>query len=315
MSCCTGFPRLFPLVAVVGPTATGKTAVSIRLAAELHAEIVNLDSVQVYKGLDIGSAKPTPREQAGIVHHLLDIREPFEPLDAASFSKIAARRAETILERGRNCIFVGGTGFYLNALLSGLSHMPGHMPGIRSFLRDMHAKFGPGRLHWFLQQADPDAARRIHPNDTYRLVRALEVYMSSGMTFSSWCARIKPSPPAFAMQRGCVIIGLAIPRESLYRRIDERVDQMIDQGFVEEVKGLLKKGLDPGLKALQSLGYRHIIRYLQGGCTLKEAIADTKRDTRRYAKRQFTWYRKDPRIRWFDPRQLLACENIWEAVN
>ena len=308
-------PALFPVTAVVGPTATGKTAVAIRIARRIHAEIINLDSVQVYRRLDIGSAKPTLEEQAGVVHHLLDIREPFEPLDAASFARIAARRADGIIDRGKNVVFAGGTGFYLKALLSGLSQMPGQAAGIRQLLKKHASMYGRERLHHFLKEIDPSSAARIHPNDLYRVSRALEVFLSSGKPFSWWCEKKNMPSASFIRQRQCLKIGLNLSRDALYRRIERRVDHMIAAGFVREVKDLIEQGLDPRLKPLRSLGYRHIICYLQGLCSLDEAISEIKRDTKRYAKRQLTWFKKDPQIRWFRPDYLLGCRDVWKAVN
>lgn len=306
---------LFPVIAVVGPTASGKTAVAIRIAGRIRAEIINLDSIQVYRWLDIGSAKPTIEEQAGIMHHLLDIREPSEPLNAACFARIAAKRAYRIIGGGKNVVFAGGTGFYLKALLSGLSQMPEQLAGIRQFLKKNASMYGREKLGHFLKEIDPVSAARIHPNDLYRVNRALEVFLSSGRPFSWWCGKKGNSSASFIRQRQCLKIGLNLHREALYQRIERRVDHMIADGFVREVKGLLEKGLDPRLKPLQSLGYRHIIGYLQGSCSLDEAISTMKRDTRRYAKRQLTWFKKDPEIRWFRPDHLLSCDDVWEAVN
>jgi len=308
-------PVPFPVVAVVGPTASGKTSVSIRLARRLQAEIINMDSVQAYRGLDIGSAKPSVDEQKEAVHHLVDIREPFEPLDAASFARMASRAAERIMGKGQNVILAGGTGFYIDAVLGGLSSMPGRMPGLRRHLRNLAAGSGSRVLHEFLKETDPVAARRIHPNDLYRIIRAVEVFLSSGRPFSQWCQGRKGAESPLLARRPCLRIGLLLPRKQLYQRIERRVDQMMEAGFVQEVEAILKKGMDPRLKPLQSLGYRHIIRYLLGSCTLEQAVLEMKRDTRRYAKRQLTWFKKDPRIRWFSPDHLLSCTDIWKAIN
>ena len=305
----------FPLIAVVGPTAVGKTSVSIRIARRVGAEIINLDSVQVYRGLDIGSAKPSPAERAAVPHHLLDMREPFEPLDAASFARIAAQRASSILSRGRNVVFAGGTGFYLQAVLSGLSQIPGRMPAIRAMLKRVAGQFGSRHLHTFLEEVDRESACRIHPNDLYRICRALEVFLLSGIPFSTWCREQGRFRAPFYNRRYCLKIGLMLPRQELYSRIDKRVDEMMAAGLVQEVENLLGKGLDSRLKPLQSLGYRHIIRYLQGSCSLEDAILTMKADTRRYAKRQLTWFRRDAQIMWFRPDMLLASKDIWKALS
>jgi len=308
-------PVNFPVVAVVGPTAVGKTSVAIRLARSIGAHIINLDSIQVYKGLDIGSAKPSLRQQAMATHHLLDIREPYEPLDAASFARIATNTANRLLSDGKNVVFAGGTGFYLDAVLKGLSSMPGRLPGLREFLRNQASRSGTGPLYAFLRKIDPVASNRIHPNDLYRVIRGIEVFLSSGRPLSWWYSKKTDLKADFSRQRVCVKVGLCLPRPMLYEVIDQRVDEMMASGLVEEVKALLQKGLDYRLKPLQSLGYRHIIRYLQGSCSLEVAISEMKRDTRRYAKRQLTWFRKDPQIKWFRPDYLMSCHDIWKAVN
>ncbi len=304
----------FPVVAVVGPTATGKTAVSIRLAKRLGGEIVNLDSIQIYKGLDIGSAKPSREEMSGIVHHLIDIREPWEVMDAASFMRIASRMVDVVLERGKVPILVGGTGFYLKSLEQGLSVLPGAMPGLRSRLIEMIRDKGHQQVHSLLVSLDPQMAKKIHPKDTYRLFRAFEILMGCP---ASKDARVKEESFPTLMQKGIRIfkIGLMCQRDLLYRRIDDRVEQMLENGLVKEVKGLLAQGLNPSLKPLQSIGYRHIISYLLKKMEFSQAIFEMKRDTRRYAKRQITWFKKDPGIRWFNPESLLQEADIWKAVN
>ena len=308
-------PDRFPVIAVLGPTATGKTSVSIRLAKRLGGEVINLDSVQMYRGLDIGSAKPSTQERQGVVHHLIDIREPWEVMDAASFVRLAARAMELVISRGKVPVLVGGTGFYLRSLERGLSILPGTSPAIRNFVRKMIKEYGHEEVHRLLSSFDPQRAKAIHPRDTYRLSRALELFLSSSVPFDKLVREHDKQLCPSLEGRTMIKIGLMVERERLYRRIDERVDQMMRQGFLEEVTGLLSRGLSPGLKPLQSIGYRHIISYLQHEKEFSQAIWEMKRDTRRYAKRQLTWFRKEPGIRWFHAEKLLEARDIWKAVN
>ncbi len=308
-------PARFPVIAVLGPTATGKTSVSIRLAQRLGGEVINLDSVQIYRGLDIGSAKPSTQERQGVVHHLIDIREPWDVMDAASCVRLAARAMELVISRGKVPILVGGTGFYLRSLEKGLSILPGTSPAIRDRVRKMIKEYGHEEVHKLLSSLDPQRAKAIHPRDTYRLSRALEIFLSSSMSFDKLVKEYDKRLFAPFEGRTMLKIGLMMERERLYRRIDDRVDEMMRQGFVEEVSGLLAKGLSPELKPLQSIGYRHIISYLQKEKEFSQAILEMKRDTRRYAKRQLTWFRKEPGIRWFHPEKLLKAKDIWKAIN
>jgi len=308
-------PDRFPVIAVLGPTATGKTSVSIRLAKRLKGEVINLDSVQIYRGLDIGSAKPSTLERQAVVHHLIDIREPWEIMDAASFVRLAARAMEFVISKGKVPILVGGTGFYLKSLERGLSILPGTSPAIRDRVRKMIKEYGHEKVHKLLSSLDPRRAKAIHPMDTYRLSRALEVFLSSSMPFDKLVKEHDKRLLAPLEGRTMLKIGLMMERARLYSRIDERVDEMMRQGFVEEVSGLLSRGLSSELKPLQSIGYRHIISYLQKEKEFSQAIWEMKRDTRRYAKRQLTWFRKEPGIKWFHPEELLEAKDIWKAVN
>ncbi len=303
-------PKPFPLIALMGPTAVGKTELVLRLAREIHAEIINVDSVQIYRGLDIGSAKPSESEMRQVRHHLIDIREPDEPFDAADFAHAARCAIKRIQERGKAVILSGGTGLYLNALLQGLAPCSGTSPALRLMLKKLVKRFGAEYLHFLLEERDPDAAARLHPNDTFRVIRALEVVFSTGMSLSSWHnrhARQLSSIP-------CIKIALTRPRAELYSRIDARVDQMIAQGFIKEVESLIEQGYDPGLKPLQSLGYRHIISFLQGHADLDTTLETMKRDTRRYAKRQLTWFRGQRAIQWFNADALMKAKAIWPVI-
>jgi tRNA dimethylallyltransferase len=301
----------FPLVALVGPTAVGKTALSLRLAKEMCAEIISVDSVQVFRGLDIGTAKPRLEEQKQVPHHLIDVADPDEPFDAADFVRKALGIIRSMALRGKVPLLVGGSGLYLRSLLEGLAPCPGRDPMVREMLRKISANQGKKALYDLLAGADPEAASRLHQNDTFRIIRALEVYHQTSEPISIWQMRHKSTPGQKLL---CVKIGLTRPREELYERIDARVGAMLDAGFLEEVKFLLNKGYSHHLKPLQSLGYRHIIRFRKEEVSFDETVSQLKRDTRRYAKRQLTWFRADPEIRWYHPEALMDLHRIWQEI-
>jgi len=297
----------FPSIAIVGPTAVGKTSLSIFLAKKLKGEIINFDSMQVYKGLDIGTAKPTIEERATVPHHLFDIREPDEPFDAAEFVRLAIRCAKHIREKGKIPIFVGGTGFYLRALEYGLDPAPSRNPALRDWLEGIIKQRGKRFLWEVLYELSPKIAKKIHENDTYRLIRNIEILITKDQIIDRTTVCLKTS---------LLKIGLIRPRDQLYKLIDKRVDQMIEQGLLDEVKALLLKGYNPLLKPMRAIGYKQMVDYLTGEISWQEAIYQMKRDTRRYAKRQFTWFKADPSIRWFQPEELMINVSIiWEKIN
>ncbi len=304
-------PALFPLVALVGPTAVGKTALSLRLAEEIHAEIINVDSLQVFRGLDIGTAKPGYEERQRIPHHLIDVVDIDEPFDASDFVRKAMGVIRSITSRGKVSLLVGGTGLYLRSLLEGLAPCPGCDPAIRGVLSEIHRQQGKGALHRLLSSIDPEAAARLHPNDTFRVMRALEVYYQTGEPMSIWQKRHRIKE---RQRLHCIKIGLTRPRRELYERIDARIEAMLDAGFLREVEDLLDRGYSPRLKPLQSLGYRHMILFLKKEISFSKAMAQMKRDTRHYAKRQMTWFRADPEIRWFYPETLMRAADIWKKI-
>lgn len=305
-------PIPFPVIAILGPTAVGKTEISLRLARELNAEIVNYDSVQLYKHLDIGSAKPTLQERTEVPHHLLDILEPDEPNDVARFVYRASRLIKQIRDSGRNVILVGGTNMYLYSLLNGLTPCPGQDAAVRHTLSLVAKRHGNQILHEYLQKIDEESARRIHANDSTRIFRAIEVFAQSGIPISKW-HRTRRSK-GIAHHYEIIKIGLLRPIRELYARIDMRVDQMMNAGFLEEVRQLLQKGYSPRLHALQTLGYRHIIQHLQGEYSLNECIQYMKRDHRRYARRQLIWMRADAGIHWFNAGGLSSRQTIWPYI-
>jgi tRNA dimethylallyltransferase len=282
------------VVVILGPTAVGKTAVGLRVAEQIGGEIISADSAAVYRGMDIGTAKPTAEERARVRFHLIDVADPDEPFTAAKFRELALEAIRDIQARGKRVLIVGGTGLYLRVLLHGFSLAPPPRdPTIRKRLQQEAREQGLPALYARLQQVDPQAAARIHPNDAVRIIRALEVYEMTGKPVSEWQHRAERELPALKF-------GLTMPRPLLYQRINARVDQMMAQGFLQEVQNLLSKGYNRDLPALKGLGYRHLIAYLMGERGLEEAVALWKRDTRRFAKRQMTWFRREPGVHWLD---------------
>jgi len=287
------------LAIIVGPTASGKTAVSVRVAQLLKAEIISGDSMQVYRGLDIGTAKIKPAEMGGVAHHLLDIRDPKEDFSVADFRIEAMAAISQITARGHLPLIVGGTGLYIASLLNPYLFPPDteRDDDFRFRMQQIAREQGDIYLHRRLAQIDSVAAERIHPHDHYRVVRALEVYEQTGRTISEIQAQ---SQNEHKTAYRTVIAGITMRRELLYPRIEQRIELMLTAGLVEEVKKLLNAGTPISATAVRGLGYRHIIAYLHGLCTYAEAITALKRDTRRFAKRQYTWFKRDTRIRWFD---------------
>ena len=289
-----------PLLAIVGATATGKSALALALAEALDGEIVNADALQVYRGLDIGTAKPGPEERARIPHHLIDILEPHERYSAGDFARRAREAVEEIRGRGRQPIVVGGSGLYLRALLEGLSPIPPGDPEVRQRLRDRLDTEGLPALAAELRERDPATAARLRAGDTQRILRALEVALVSGEPLSAYISR-----QPFGVERIVALrVGLTLPRGILYDQITGRVAQMVEKGWVEEVVSLLARGLSTDLPAFQAIGYRQLVQYLEGAWSLDRAIAETIRSTRRFAKRQETWFRKEPDITWFSAQDL-----------
>lgn len=284
---------------LVGPTAVGKTAVALELAQELGAEIVNADSLQVYRELDIGTAKPTPEERVLVPHHLVDVADPPDAYDADRYSREGREVLAELHTRGVIPLVVGGTGLYLKALLSGLFTEGSPNPKIRRRLREELTDRGLPHLYERLRRLDPASAWRLHPHDTYRILRALEVITATGETLSA----LHESHQFRDAPYRTLKLGLIRSREELNRRIEARVEVMLAQGWLEEVKGLLER-YPPDLKPLQALGYRHLIAFLQERWSWEEAIELLKRDTRRYAKRQLTWFKKDKEVRWHSPDQV-----------
>ncbi len=294
-----------PLVAIVGPTATGKTELSIRLAQEIGGEIVNADSRQVYRYMDIGTAKPTAEDRSKIPHHLLDVVDPDEDFSLALYQDMAGRAIEDIHRRSKIPVLVGGSGQYVWAILEGWSAP--EVPPDPAFREELELKSiteGGDILYRQLQEVDPESAGKIDPRNIRRVIRALEVFRITGKRFSE--LRTK-TPPDFNVR----IVGITVERDELYRRIDARVDAMVKHGFIDEVRSLLDRGYSPDLPAMSSLGYREIGGYLKGELSLPEACEQIKFTTHRFARNQYAWFRaNDERIRWFDIDQTPVARII-----
>jgi tRNA dimethylallyltransferase len=293
------------VLAIVGPTGTGKTALSLALAARLDAEIVNCDSRQVYRGLDIGSAKPTAAERAAAPHHLFDVVAPDESFDAATYGRLARAALAAIAARGRTVIVVGGTGLYLKALRFDLFAGPPRDETLRARLA-AEEDATPGALHARLAAADPVSAARLHANDRLRLIRALEVLQLTGQPLSAWQAAHGFARQVVPMR----VVGLRLSRAALYERLDRRCAAMLDAGLLDELRGLRARGYDASLPPMQSIGYRELGAHLDGGCDLPTALAAMRQATRRLAKRQMTWFRGDPTVEWVEADAAHLAEEI-----
>jgi len=298
------------LPVIVGPTAVGKSQVALQVARKLGGEIISADSVQVYRGLDIGAGKPSREERALVPHHLLDIADPRDNYTAADFQRDAQEAIKGIQTRNRLPLLVGGTGLYVRALLQGFAFSAsGENQVLRQKLSEEAKRLGMAVLHQRLTEVDPEAAEKIHPHDLRRVIRALEVYSQSQVPISG--------------QRRCTsgtsdydvrMFILDMPRELLYRRIEQRVEKMLAEGLVEEVKGLLSGGVSPQAKSLQSLGYRQMVAYLQGEEAMAAAVERIKRDTRHYAKRQLTWFRREPDAIWLNISEKGGTAVVAEKI-
>lgn len=287
------------VLAVVGPTATGKTDVGVLLAERLKGEIISADCMAVYQGMDIGTAKPSPEQRQRVRFHLIDVCRPDESFSVAKFQQMALEAIEQIRGRGALPLVVGGTGLYVKALLDGFQIPPiAANETLRRELWQEVRQRGSASLYARLQQVDPRAASRIHSNDAVRIIRALEVYFVTGRPISEW--QSSQPPPQIGRARR---FGLMLPREMLYQRINERVEQMMARGWLDEVRRLMEAGYDPALPAMRSLGYAELVQVVKGKMTLAEAVALIQRETRRFAKRQLTWFRADKQIEWIDASQ------------
>ena len=279
------------LICIAGPTASGKTALSIALAKELDAEIVSCDSMQVYRRMDIGTAKPSLEERAGIPHHMLDVAEPTEDFSVSRYCEMATPIVDSILDRGKTCIIVGGTGLYMDSLIRGNTFAPFPSTGMRQQLEAQPIE----EVYARLQTIDPEAAARLHLSDRKRIIRAMEVYLETGETITAHNARTQAIPPRYSP------LWFALEdedRQDLYHRIDRRVDGMLDQGLVEEIRGLLDSGIPKTCTAMQAIGYKEFLSALDGQISIEEAADQVRKASRHYAKRQLTWFRRNQNIHW-----------------
>jgi tRNA dimethylallyltransferase len=288
-------PNDNPGIVILGPTASGKTRLAIDLALRFQGEIVSCDALQVYRHMDIGTAKILPPERHGVPHHLLDVRDPGQDFSAGDYQRLAREAICAICGRGHIPFVVGGTGFYLRALIDGLFDGPARSGSLRTRMRKIIRRKGSAFLHRSLQRVDPGSASRIAETDAERIIRAYEVYLISGKTMSWWQQQPRDALKGYRWLK----IGLKIPREELYQRIDRRAEEMFRMGFLEEVKALIGR-YPRESHAFKAIGYRQAADHLEGRLELQEAIDETQKQSRHYAKRQITWFRADPEIAWLD---------------
>jgi len=299
------------LICIAGPTASGKTALSIALAKTLGAEIVSCDSMQVYRRMDIGTAKPTLEEREGIPHHMLDVADPGEDFSVSRYCAMATPIVDDILARGKTAIIVGGTGLYMDALIRGTEFAPYPSTGRRQELEAIAQNSGIETVLSMLRAVDPESAARLHPSDQKRIIRAMEVYLETGDTITAHNRRTQAiparyTPTWFALEDSY--------RADLYARIDRRVEIMLEQGLIEEIRGLLQSGISPKATAMQAIGYKEFVAALEGSCSMAEATAQVQQSSRHYAKRQLTWFRRNAAIRWLIRKPETTTDEILAAA-
>jgi tRNA dimethylallyltransferase len=287
----------------------GKTGVAQVLAQRLATEIIQADSRQVYRYMDIGTAKPGTAERRRVKRHLIDVVDPDEYFSAGSYRRLALQAIDGLIAQGKIPLVEGGSGLYIRALVDGLFPGPGADNAYRQQLKKLAGQRGSHYLHQELARVDPLSAARLHPHDEVRIIRALEVYQHTGRPISHWHTQ-----PALSSDYHFRIYGLSCPRPQLYERINQRVERMLEEGLLKEVEGLLEMGYHAGLNSMQGLGYRHMLAYLRGDSDLVQAVGLMKRDTRRYAKRQLTWFRSDTRICWLDFPPGMEAEAMAEKI-
>ncbi len=283
------------IICIAGPTASGKTALAVELAKELNGEVVSCDSMQVYRRMDIGTAKPTKDEMQGIAHHMLDVADPEEDFSVSRYCAMAEPIVADILRRGKTAIIAGGTGLYMDSLIRGNAFAPFPSTGVREALEAQADDLGMETMLARLQAIDPEAASRLHRKDRKRILRALEVYLETGQTITEHNRRTQSIPPRFHP----LWLGLDFEdRADLYARIDRRVGLMLEAGLMEEIQGLLASGIPPRATAMQAIGYKEFVDALEGRCTLEQAADQVRQSSRRYAKRQLTWFRRNSAMHW-----------------
>ena len=299
------------LICIAGPTASGKTALSIALAKALDGEIVSCDSMQVYRRMDIGTAKPTLEEREGIVHHMLDVAEPYEDFSVSRYCEMASPIVDDILARGKTAIIAGGTGLYMDSLIKGNDFAPYPATGRREELEALAARQGIEAVIAQLREVDPESAARLHPSDQKRIIRAMEVYLETGISITEHNRRTQAIPPKyhpvwFALEDA--------DRATLYERIDRRVEQMLRDGLIEEIKALLAEGIPEKCTAMQAIGYKEFVEVIHGCCDLNTATALVQQSSRKYAKRQLTWFRRNKEIHWLCRQPGQGTEEILQKA-
>jgi len=283
------------IICIAGPTASGKTALAVELAKELNGEVVSCDSMYVYRRMNIGTAKPSPEEMEGIVHHMIDVADPDEDFSVSKYCEMAAPIVDDIIARGKTAIIAGGTGLYMDSLIRGNDFAPFPSTGMREKLEAQADEQGMEAMLELLRSIDPDAAARLHLSDRKRIIRALEVYYETGQTITTHNLKTQAIPPRYTP----LWLGLDFAdRAELYRRIDLRVDIMLQQGLVEEIRQLLAGGIPQKCTAMQAIGYKEFVAALNGQCTIEEAAEEVRKSSRHYAKRQLTWFRRNKNIHW-----------------
>ena len=295
------------LICIAGPTASGKTALSIALAKELNGEIVSCDSMQVYKRMDIGTAKPTIEERENIPHHMLDVAEPYEDFSVSKYCEMASPIVDDILARGKAAIIVGGTGLYMDSLIRGNDFAPYPATGRRQELEALAEEKGIEAVIEQLREVDPESAERLHPSDRKRIIRAMEVYLETGISITEHNRRTQELPPKyhpvwFALEDA--------DRQTLYDRIDKRVEIMLQDGLIAEIQSLLAEGIPEKCTAMQAIGYKEFVDALAGRSSMETAAALVQQSSRKYAKRQLTWFRRNPAIHWLVRKQGWGTEEI-----
>ena len=299
------------IICIVGPTASGKSALAVELAKEYHGEVVSCDSMQVYRRMDIGTAKPTREEMQGIPHHMIDVAEPDEDFSVSRYCRLATPIVDDIVSRGKTAIIVGGTGLYMDSLIRGNDFAPFPSTGQRERLEVQADTVGMDAMLEWLRGVDPEAAARLHPSDRKRIIRALEVYLETGETITAHNRRTQTLPPRYAP----LWLGVDFAeRAELYRSIEQRVDRMLELGLVEEIKDLLASGVPETATSMQAIGYKEFVSALDCRCTIEEATADVKQASRHYAKRQLTWFRRNREINWLIRRAGQSQAEIFDAA-
>ena len=296
-----------PIICIAGPTASGKTALAVELAKELNGEVVSCDSMQVYKRMDIGTAKPTEEEMQGIPHHMIDVAEPYEDFSVSRYCEMAAPIVDDIVARGKTAVIAGGTGLYMDSLIRGNTFAPFPSTGVREKLEAQADSEGMEEMLSRLSSIDPEAAARLHLSDRKRIIRALEVYLETGQTITEHNRKTQLIPPKYTP----LWLGLDFAdRAELYRRIDRRVDMMLEMGLISEIQGLLASGIPPRCTAMQAIGYKEFVNALNGEETIAQAAEEVKQASRHYAKRQLTWFRRNPKLHWLKRQTGQKNEEI-----